>query len=863
MSMSEVRGRKISCGGTDGPYSLEFTCKGADCSIFDAFPATNCTTKGDSLVCSNGISCGGLTTDLVTEFVYTQDVNDFFYLDRKIKLAQCEFSVAVGSNLTEPLIHSDTCEHMNSTTPTPSKPSTNSTAVPTPLVVSAGIRRKRPTSLHIVLLLLTFAISGALAGDVSVLHELKPRNTVTYEEKMEGFKEIWEDWYEGKLKDYMKGEFNKEDVIDLLTGGFVAEIQETACSAILDYVLDPIIEKYGLEIPFDVVLKPLTSKCARKVRRFARKFRSSMQLRLAMVFGGTLACDALEETVIDNFVPMHPDEVKSVISETICGSDEEGCEDVDVLSDASNCGKCGTKCPVGEQCIHGLCSMQYCNGMLFGSVADPCSPTCGCTSTPWGKGVCVQQEQCLGEVSSECESQDDCGSGEVCGMASGCDAFLCLNGDACIGQGPWLIPDESSSSTSSSSSSASRQPPKSTTTTTSSTSTTRSAGTSSTPVPGPNCRARVRARVDCQPTAHTGKNPRYRLKEANIVDVYDYANGEKVQHNGQTSGRWALVNPDPIFGSQNLKCWIPVLYLDIGRCQLQAQLIVLQQSVILLLHNALTSGVNIDLTPLTGASGDVQRNTVTALIEQFQRISLAKTIHPQLPTQRQQALMPPQRQEIAQALSPRRIYHWRARANHNCGNGIDVSISKGDIVKVLGRGPSSSQPSSNGVWDIQMRDGRIGAVQNTWLTLLCMAKVHINGVTSAAFPHALPFKHGDIVTMVERGPGEHRWVVETFDGSKQSIPSRYLKIMSGKARAICNHVVEGEYDVLPAKREDEISSDEETPIRVSFKHEDEVLLTEGETVWVTRYNSSDKKRWEVTKEDGSRGLAPSAALILV
>ncbi|KAH6881172.1 hypothetical protein B0T10DRAFT_141638 [Thelonectria olida] len=158
----------------------------------------------------------------------------------------------------------------------------------------------------------------------------------------------------------------------------------------------------------------------------------------------------LEDAIIENVVPMHPENMKTIITDTICGGGEDGrCEDIDLLTDPSNCGECKRKCAKGEQCIHGICSMQYCNGMLFGSVAEPCSPDCGCTSTQWGRGVCVKQESCTGQISNECESHDDCGFGEVCGMTSGCDAFVCLNGSACVGQGPWLIPDESSSSSSS------------------------------------------------------------------------------------------------------------------------------------------------------------------------------------------------------------------------------------------------------------------------------------------------------------------------------------------------------------------------------------------------------------------------------
>ncbi|KAG9252350.1 uncharacterized protein F5Z01DRAFT_243411 [Emericellopsis atlantica] len=79
-----------------------------------------------------------------------------------------------------------------------------------------------------------------------------------------------------------------------------------------------------------------------------------------------------------------------------------------------------------------------------------------------------------------------------------------------------------------------------------------------------SCRARVNARVDCQPTAHTGNTPCYKLQQSNYVDVWRYAAGEKVRHNDQINGEWALVDPDPIFDAAKTECWIPVLYL--GRC---------------------------------------------------------------------------------------------------------------------------------------------------------------------------------------------------------------------------------------------------------------------------------------------------------
>jgi hypothetical protein len=69
----------------------------------------------------------------------------------------------------------------------------------------------------------------------------------------------------------------------------------------------------------------------------------------------------------------------------------------------------------------------------------------------------------------------------------------------------------------------------------------------------------ITARVDCQPTAHTGSNPRYRLYAGDYVSVTRHAAGEKVQHNGKINGyvppfpsywtRWALINYFPVTGS--------------------------------------------------------------------------------------------------------------------------------------------------------------------------------------------------------------------------------------------------------------------------------------------------------------------------
>lgn len=158
---------------------------------------------------------------------------------------------------------------------------------------------------------------------------------------MEKFKDIWKDWYEGKLQDIITGEADTEEIIDFFTGGFVDEIQETACAEVFNLFLDPALEHVEYDKLFKWVLEPFTSQCARKVRRFARKFRKSTQARLAIVFAGSLTCSMLEDVVVDNLVPVHPDKLKEQMSDLVCGGDsEEDCNKKDLLNDPFNCGEC-------------------------------------------------------------------------------------------------------------------------------------------------------------------------------------------------------------------------------------------------------------------------------------------------------------------------------------------------------------------------------------------------------------------------------------------------------------------------------------------------------------------------------------------
>ena len=53
---SSATGTFTSCGFGQ-PFSLSFTCTGADCDLFDDFPGVNCTTEGTTLSCSNGVLC--------------------------------------------------------------------------------------------------------------------------------------------------------------------------------------------------------------------------------------------------------------------------------------------------------------------------------------------------------------------------------------------------------------------------------------------------------------------------------------------------------------------------------------------------------------------------------------------------------------------------------------------------------------------------------------------------------------------------------------------------------------------------------------------------------------------------------------
>ena len=73
------------------------------------------------------------------------------------------------------------------------------------------------------------------------------------------------------------------------------------------------------------------------------------------------------------------------------------------------------------------------------------------------------------------------------------------------------------------------------------------------------------------------------------------------------------------------------LRTDVTRSQLQVQLITIQQSVIMLLQNALLSNIfDISYTTLLAIANNVRQDPITALVEKYQRMMAAQPPRPPL-----------------------------------------------------------------------------------------------------------------------------------------------------------------------------------------------------------------------------------------
>ncbi|CAM1507515.1 Fc.00g071560.m01.CDS01 [Cosmosporella sp. VM-42] len=268
---------------------------------------------------------------------------------------------------------------------------------------------------------------------------------------------------------------------------------------------------------------------------------------------------------------------------------------------------------------------------------------------------------------------------------------------------------------------------------------------------------------------------------------------------------------------------------DIGRSQLQTELITLQQSVILLLQNAL-SETAIDITPLTGTSITVQRNVITALIQQFQRLSVAEPI-------REITIVHSYKHKSACEEAYKRGYNWIARANYDYSD-HQISFSKDDYMNVRNKGRDLAAPAYDGWWDVFTKDRRAAQAPNNYFNLLCMARVDTSSQTnpgSTIKPLPFGFQDGDLVTLKARTPDDRQYVVETADGSTRSISGRHLSFCSGKAKANRNR---------PETAED-------------------VALKEGTTVRVMRFDSKYKGWWTVRNHNNEEGIAPMNALELL
>ena len=105
---------------------------------------------------------------------------------------------------------------------------------------------------------------------------------------------------------------------------------------------------------------------------------------------------------------------------TLCGThcNVMPCTCSDLLTDSSNCGMCGTRCPVGTDCVQGTCLRT-------------CSLDSGCFATEFCCLLGVDMQGCCGSLCGHCSSQLP--DGAACSRSRECAGGCCCLSINCTG----------------------------------------------------------------------------------------------------------------------------------------------------------------------------------------------------------------------------------------------------------------------------------------------------------------------------------------------------------------------------------------------------------------------------------------------
>jgi hypothetical protein len=110
-------------------------------------------------------------------------------------------------------------------------------------------------------------------------------------------------------------------------------------------------------------------------------------------------------------------------------------ECVDLRSDSSNCGSCGTACPEGQTCLEGSCECPYTGGAICNGVcvdANNDSANCGGCGNACPGGTSCREGQCqCPQPGALCGSS--CAFIEVDNFNCGSCGNVCPNPSSCIG----------------------------------------------------------------------------------------------------------------------------------------------------------------------------------------------------------------------------------------------------------------------------------------------------------------------------------------------------------------------------------------------------------------------------------------------